>query len=265
MRFVSLESGSSGNCTYIGTRDTHILVDAGISCRKIDRGLESLDLKTSELSAILVTHEHSDHIAGLKTVSKKYHIPIYSARETLQAIHRLDAKGEIDPSLFHEVIPDQVNLIGDLRITPFHISHDAANPLGYRCTDGRTNAAVCTDLGSWSEYTLRWLRDLDVVLLESNHDVRMLESGPYPYPLKRRIMGVRGHLSNEDSGQLLCEILNDRMKHVFLGHLSEINNFPGLASETVRDEIDESPVPYHSDDFPITVAPRSGMSEVVDL
>lgn len=265
MRFVSLESGSNGNCTYIGTDHTHILVDAGISCRKIDACLQSIGLKTSELSAILITHEHADHVSGLKTLSKKYQIPLYSAPETLQAIHRMDKKGEIDPALFHEIVPDRENQIGDLTVTPFHISHDAANPLGYRCTDGKSSAAVCTDLGSWSEYTLRYLRNLNAVLLESNHDIRMLESGPYPYALKRRILGVRGHLSNESSGQLLSEILCDQMKHVFLGHLSEINNFPGLASETVRDEIEESPVPYHADDFPITVAPRTGMSELITL
>ena len=265
MRFVSLESGSNGNCTYIGTDHTHILVDAGISCRKIDACLQSIGLKTSELSAILITHEHADHVSGLKTLSKKYQIPLYSAPETLQAIHRMDKKGEIDPALFHEIVPDRENQIGDLTVTPFHISHDAANPLGYRCTDGKASAAVCTDLGSWSEYTLRYLRNLNAVLLESNHDIRMLESGPYPYALKRRIRGVRGHLSNESSGQLLSEILCDQMKHVFLGHLSEINNFPGLASETVRDEIEESPVPYHADDFPITVAPRTGMSELITL
>ena len=265
MRFVSLASGSSGNSSYIGTDHTHILIDAGISCKRIDDSLHSLGIKSDELNGIFITHEHSDHIQGLRIMSKKHHVPIYGTSETLEAIHRMDKKQEIDPQLFCPVNPDEPVTVGEITVNPFSNSHDAVNPVGYRVDAAGYSVAVVTDLGVYSQYTLNHLQKLDAMLIESNYDVRMLEAGPYPFPLKRRIVGNRGHLSNENAGHLLNEILHDEVQHIYLGHISKENNFEELAYETVCSEIETGETPYHAKDFPITVAKRDSMSDVIFL
>ncbi len=265
MRFVSMASGSSGNCSYIGTDHTHVLVDAGISCKRIDESLKSLGVKAGELDGIFVTHEHSDHIQGLRVLCKKYQVPVYATAETLDAIRKSDKKKEIDEELFHAVTADEKMMIGDIEMCPFSNSHDAANPVGYRAEACGHSVAVVTDLGTYSQYTINHLLGLDALLLEANHDVRMLEVGPYPFSLKRRILGNRGHLSNESAGHLLNELLHDGTKHIYLGHISKENNFEDLAYETVCTEIETGSSPYHAKDFPITVAKRDGLSEVIFL
>ena len=241
MRFVSIASGSSGNCIYTGTEESHILIDAGISAKRIEQGLNEVGLKTSELDGICITHEHSDHVKGLGVLARKYEVPIYA------------------------ILPDTEFALGDLTVKPFHIDHDAADPVAYRIQSGNKSVAVATDLGHFNQYTVDHLLDLDAVLLESNHDLRMLETGPYPYYLKRRIMGDFGHLSNENAGRLLNCILSGRLKHILLGHLSKENNIPELAYETVRLEIDMGDCPYHADDFHLAVAKRDEMSEIISL
>ncbi|MCR4629235.1 MAG: MBL fold metallo-hydrolase [Clostridium sp.] len=265
MRMVSIASGSNGNCTYVGSDDTHVLVDAGISNRRIELGLKELGLSPADLTAIFVTHEHSDHISGLNILSKKYSVPIYSAPGTVRAMKQMKSLDRVDAELYHEVGADADVRIGDLDILPFSIDHDAAEPMAYRISCGSKSVAVATDMGHYSPYIVDHLRNLDAALIEANHDVRMLEAGPYPYPLKRRILGDFGHLSNENSGRLISEILNDGIKHIFLGHLSKENNYPELAYETVKLEIDESDNSYKSKDFDITVATRDAMSEVVTI
>lgn len=265
MRMVSIASGSSGNCIYIGSDDTHILVDAGISNKRIEQGLNDIGLKGSELDGILVTHEHSDHIKGLGVLARKHHVPIYATKETLDEISACASLGKIDGELFTPVVPDVDFTIGDLSINPFHIDHDAVNPVAYRVKNKNRSVAVATDMGHFDAYIVEHLQGLDGLLLESNHDVRMLETGPYPYYLKRRILGDHGHLSNENAGRLLNLILHDGMKKIFLGHLSKENNYEELAYETVRLEIDQGETPYHSSDFSISVAGRDRMSEILYL
>ena len=147
---------------------------------------------------------------------------------------------------------------------PFSISHDAAEPVAYRFSCGEKHAAVATDMGVYTDYIVEHLQGLDVLLLEANHDIRMLQAGPYPYPLKQRIMGECGHLSNESAGQLLCRILNDHMKRIYLGHLSKENNYAELAYETVKLEIELGPVTYKPGDFDIQVAKRDCCSELCE-
>ena len=265
MRFVSIASGSSGNCIFAGTDQTHILVDAGISARRIERGLFEVGLKPSELSAICITHEHSDHIKGLGVLARKYEIPIYGTRGTIDEIRKVKSLGEYPDELLRPVLADVKITIGDLAVMPFHIDHDAAEPVAYRIQSGNKSIAVATDLGHFNQYTIDHLLDLDAVLLESNHDIRMLETGPYPYYLKRRILGDYGHLSNENAGRLLNCILNDKLKHILLGHLSKENNLPELAFETVRLEVDMGDCPYQSSDFHMTVASRDEMSEIITI
>ncbi len=265
MRMVSIASGSSGNCIYIGSERTHILVDAGISNKRIEQSLNEIGVKGSELDGILITHEHSDHIRGLGVLSRKYGLPIYSTKETLEEIGGTKSLGEIPSELFCPVCHDVDFFIGDLEIKPFRIDHDAANPVAYRIQNDRKSVAVATDMGHYSQYIIDRLQGLDAILLEANHDVKMLEAGPYPYYLKRRILGDYGHLSNENAGRLLSCILHDHMKHIFLGHLSKENNYEELAYETVRLEISEGETPYRADDFHIAVAKRDQMSQIVTI
>ncbi len=265
MRFVSIASGSSGNCIYAGTDRTHVLIDAGISTKRIEKGLWEVGVKPSELSAICITHEHSDHVQGLGVLSKRYQVPIYGTEKTLKAVRKMKYLGEYPEELFHPVMPDVDFAVGDMVVKPFHIDHDAADPVAYRIQHEGKSIAVATDLGHFDQYTINHLLDLDAVLLESNHDIRMLEAGPYPYYLKRRIMGDFGHLSNENAGRLLNCILNDKLKHILLGHLSKENNLPELAYETVRLELDMGECPYQASDFHIAVAGRDEMSEILTV
>ena len=265
MRFVSIASGSSGNCIYAGTENSHVLIDAGISAKRIEKGLFELGLKPSELNGICITHEHTDHTKGLGVLARRYGIPIYATEGTLYEIRNTKSLGEFDTSLLKPLRPDVKLCLGDMEILPFHIDHDAADPVAYRIQAEQKSVAVATDLGHYDQYIIDHLLDLDAVLLESNHDLRMLQTGPYPYYLKRRIMGDYGHLSNENAGRLLNCILNDKMKHVLLGHLSKENNLPELAFETVRLEVDMGDCPYCSSDFHMEVASRDEMSEILTI
>lgn len=258
----SIASGSSGNCIYVGSDTTHILVDVGISGKRTKEGLEKLGVKPEELDGIFITHEHADHIGGLGVMARKYGVPIYGTRGTLEAIKYASSLGGIDECLFQEVEADNKVIVKDLTLNPMRISHDAAEPVAYRISHGRQRLGIITDLGCYNDYTVECLRGMNAVLIEANHDVNMLQVGPYPYYLKKRIAGNKGHLSNELSGQLLCRLLNDGMQTIVLGHLSKENNLPELAYETVRVEIAMAHNGYKANDFPIRIANRSEVSEI---
>jgi len=263
MDFCSIASGSSGNCIYIGSDSTHLIVDAGISGKRIEKGLCSIGIRGDELDGILVTHEHSDHISGLGVMTRRYGVPIYSTRGTIEYVKSCKALGEIPEGLMHVIDEDVEFSLGDLNVRPVKISHDAAQPVAYRVSCGKKSAAVMTDLGYFDDYIIHNLEGLDVLLLEANHDIRMLETGGYPYYLKQRILGKQGHLSNESAGRLLSKVLNTHIKKVMLGHLSKENNYEELAYETVRLEVDMGETPFKSRDFDISIASRSEMSGVV--
>ena len=265
MDFCSIASGSSGNCIYIGTEHTAVLIDSGLSGKKIEEGLQTINRTGTDLDGILITHEHSDHVKGLGVLARRLHIPIFLTEGTKHALLRNGSLGEIPDELFRIVTADVEQQIGDISILPFSISHDAAEPVGYRLTSGSRSAAVATDMGVYTEDTIRHLQHLDVLLLEANHDIHMLEAGRYPYYLKMRIMGDKGHLSNEASGRLLTEVLHDNMKHILLGHLSEENNYPALAYETVCAEVTMGECPYRSGDFPIDIAGRYTTGDLITV
>ena len=265
MRLCSIASGSSGNCIYVGTDTTHVLVDVGISRKRTEEGLKSLGIRPGELDAIFVTHEHSDHISGLGVFSRKYNVPIYATTRTVDAIKGARSLGEIDGELFQTVKADERFTIKDMTVNPMRISHDAADPVAYRFSYGRQKIGVVTDLGTYNDYTVECLKGMDALLLEANHDVNMLQVGPYPYPLKQRILGDRGHLSNENSGRLLSRLLHDKLQYIVLGHLSKENNMPELAYETVKLEITQSDNCYKAGDFPIQVAKRSEVSRLIEI
>ena len=265
MRLCSIASGSSGNCIYVGSEATHLLVDVGISGKRTESGLHELGLTGRDIDGVLITHEHSDHISGLGVLARKYEIPIYATAGTIEAMRYDKSLGNLEEGLFREVQEDKKLTIKDLTVNPMHISHDAAQPVGYRISYGNKKVAVCTDLGVYNDYTVECLKGMDALLLEANHDVNMLQVGPYPYYLKQRILGDRGHLSNENSGRLLCRILHDNLKTVLLGHLSKENNLPELAYESVRMEINLGENPYKAGDFDIRVAKRSEVTPVVEI
>ena len=263
MRMCSIASGSSGNCIYVGSEQTHLLVDTGISKKKIEEGLVHLDVKGEEISAILITHEHADHIQGLGVFSRKYGIPIYATKGTIAGISNYKSLGKMPEGLYHEIEVDQKFSIGDLEIKPFAISHDANEPSGFRIENFEKAVAIATDLGVYDEYIINNLRNLDALLLEANHDVHMVEVGPYPYPLKQRVLGSRGHLSNELTGRLLCNILHDDLKYIMLGHLSKENNYAELARETVKLEVTMGNIPFKGEDIPLMVANRDEISDIL--
>ncbi len=265
MKMCSIASGSSGNCIYIGTEATHLLVDVGISGKKTVEGLNQLGLTGSDIDGILITHEHSDHINGLGVMCRKFGIPVYGTEGTISAIREVSNLGALDDSLFHVVRADEKFILKDITVNPMKISHDAAQPVAYRFQYGSRRMAVATDLGIYDEYTVENLKGMDALFLEANHDINMLQVGPYPYYLKQRILGNRGHLSNELSGKLLSRLLHDNLKTVVLGHLSKENNLAELAYETVRLEISMADNPYRPDDFPILVAKRSEISQLVEI
>lgn len=263
MELCSIASGSSGNCICVGTDESHLLVDAGISGKRIEAGLNSVGLKTGEMEAILITHEHIDHIAGLGVLARRYGLPVYGTKGTLDAILSVKSVGRIDESLLHPVVPEQDFQIGDMTVHPVSISHDAADPVAYIVKKDSHKIGVITDLGIYDDSLVEKLQELDILLLEANHDVRMLQTGRYPYPLKQRILGDRGHLSNVLSGRLLGRLLHDKFHAVVLGHLSQENNLAELAYETVRLEVSMGENPYRGDDFPIYVAKRGEPSQMI--
>jgi len=231
-RFASLFSGSSGNSTYIGCGAGGILVDVGVSAKGVQAALAELDVEISSIHAIFVTHEHCDHIAGLRVFASRHNIPVYASRQTLAA---LEEAGALTEKIQAFPFPEDGVTAAGIHITRFATSHDCEGSSGYtaQTPDGR-RVAVCTDLGFISDDVRAALSGCDLVLLESNHDVRMLQNGPYPYYLKRRILGDHGHLSNDDCAHTLPWLVERGTTRFVLGHLSRENNYPELALATAR-------------------------------
>ena len=232
LEFCTLASGSGGNCTYIGSDHTKILIDAGISGKKIEEGLAELKLTGNDIDALFITHEHVDHIKGAGILSRRFDIPIFATAETWAAME--SGLGKIAPSNKRIVYADEMCPINDICVKPFEIPHDAAEPVGYNIFAGEKKITLATDIGHATDILRENLEGSDLLLLESNHDIEMVKRGPYPWNLKQRILGECGHLSNVAAGELLAEIMTGKLKYVFLGHLSEDNNKPHLAYETVE-------------------------------
>ncbi len=257
MRICSIASGSSGNCIYVGSDDTHVIIDAGISKKRIEEGLGSLGLSIADLNAVLVTHEHSDHIASLGVLMRKNDIPVYATSGTIEGIMKQKGIGSVDTSLFNVISSENPFNINDLCIKAIDVSHDALEPVAYRVEHEGRSVGVCTDLGTYTDSIVEGFSGVDALLIEANHDVNMLQVGRYPYYLKRRILSDRGHLSNENCGRLLCRLLHDNLRSIMLGHLSAENNLAELAYEAVRLEIMMDECRYRPEDFEIKVAKRS--------
>lgn len=264
MQVCSIASGSSGNCIYVGDGKNHILIDAGVSRKRIVTGLESIGIRPEQIDGIFVTHEHSDHIQGIPMMVKMFGTSVFATGGTLDAICMKDKQNVIGMDKLYQVYADEQVSIGNLRIMPFQMSHDAAEPVCYCVESSGHKLGMATDLGTYDEYTIDHLKGSDILLLEANHDISMLEAGKYPYSLKCRILGERGHLSNEDSGRLLCSLADKRLRYAYLAHLSKENNYPALAYEAVKCQIWED-TGIKELPFKLAVAKRDEPSELVTL
>ncbi|MGB4658226.1 MAG: MBL fold metallo-hydrolase [Mobilitalea sp.] len=263
MKLCSIASGSSGNCVYVGSNTTNLLVDAGISTKRIVSGLNGIDIMPDTIQGILITHEHSDHVSGLGVLARKYHVPIYATYQTARSIQQIKSLGEIPEELFHFIKPDEAFQINDIHIEPFSTSHDASDPVCYTLHSEGHKIGIATDLGKYDEYIVSKLIDSELLYIEANHDVNMLMVGSYPYYLKQRILGDRGHLSNETSADLIHKLINPRLQHIFLAHLSKENNYEELAYETVCCELSQRGSSFSAQD--VSVAHREKPSEMALL
>lgn len=261
MIFCPLYSGSSGNSIFIGTEKTKILVDAGLSGKHIENALSTIGEKPNDIDGIFVTHEHIDHVKGVGVLSRKYDIPIYANEDTWNAMCR--NIGKIKEHNI-KVLQNASTEIKDVEILNFTISHDAANPKGYAICHNNKKACIATDLGHFSKEVKDAIGDCDVILIESNHDVEMLKFGPYPYNLKRRILSNVGHLSNDDCGKAIVDIMKDKKKTIFLGHLSKTNNHPDLAYQTVLNILNDGGL-KQGKDIELKVAERSKPSAYINF
>ncbi len=227
LRFSPLFSGSSGNATYVGCDDAQILVDAGLSGSRVSQELRRVGVDPARLDAILVTHEHADHIRGIGILSRKFDLPVYATEGTWAGMfEKIGPIAEKNRIIFD---PDQDFFLGSINVTPFATPHDAAQPVGYTFELDGAKLAIATDLGCIREGWMNRVLGADAVILESNYDPDMLRAGSYPYELKKRILSRRGHLSNDDAGAVAVELIKNGTRQIILGHLSKESNFPQLA------------------------------------
>ncbi|MBZ0265069.1 MBL fold metallo-hydrolase [bacterium] len=235
-----LASGSKGNAWWIESGDTCILVDAGISHRQLQRRSEEIGRNLEQIDHVFITHEHSDHIKGLQILLKKTKPVIWATRGTLQAL-----RGTLPDGAKVRMIDGKVETAGGFQVKAIPVVHDARQPVAYRfdCSDGAL--AVVTDLGCWNMMTAEALAELDILACESNYDPKMLERGPYPYYLKRRISSQTGHLNNSDGAMLALEAARKGLKQIILGHLSETNNDPKLASDTFAEKFEAEKIKFN--------------------
>ena len=232
MQFCTLFSGSSGNCAYLSTEHGGLLIDCGMSGKQTIEALEKAKLDISAIHALLVTHEHSDHSKGIGVISRRLNIPVYATEGTWEGMNR--AIGDIPRNHRMTIHADESFFLDDIEAVPFHIPHDANEPTGFRFFTGGHSVAVATDLGHFSKFVFQAIESADIVLLESNHDPEMLQRNPhYPAHLKARILGRKGHLSNSSSAQAAVKLLHSGTKHILLGHLSQENNTPKIAEDSV--------------------------------
>lgn len=262
IRLCSLSSGSSGNCIYVGSESSGMLVDCGVSGKEILENLKNIGVCTSNIKGILVTHEHSDHTKGVGIISRKLNIPIYANAGTWEGMG--SSIGNIKSEnirIFETKVDFNIN---EIDINSFSIPHDASDPVGYSFRLGNKKVCIATDLGYFSEEVKINIQKSDLVILEANHDIEMVKVSSYPYFLKRRILSDLGHLSNEAAGKAVLELIDTGVKTVLLGHLSQENNFPELAYQTVKGILEEKKVVIGKD-IELNVAPRRGVSKYYEI
>ncbi len=261
-KFFTIASGSSGNASYIGAGGEGILVDFGISCRGVTNALKDKDIDLSTVKGILVTHEHIDHVKGLSVFLSHHNVPLYASAPVLKFLVN---NNMVPFNAVLKEIDEHGELVGNMLVKPFHTSHDSVGSLGYSiCTPDEHRITVCTDTGYLTDEAREHLLKSEAVLIESNYDEGMLKFGRYPYPLKRRIMGPQGHLSNMECARFLPELVKSGTIHIVLGHLSKENNTPEVAVQTSIAELSLAGM-VQNKDYLLFAAPRSNPSENILL
>ncbi len=262
MRICVLGSGSKGNATYIESGDTSVLIDNGFSGKEAEKRLASIGASMDRVSAILVTHEHTDHIRGVPVLSRRWKLPVYANQATVLAAKKNLAKLHD----FQEFNTGENFFIDHLTIHPFAISHDAADPVGFLINNGKFQVGYCTDTGMVSRLMQHRLTGCHCLILESNHDPILLKNGPYPPMLQQRVRSNIGHLDNQTAATFLAELFHKKLRHVFLAHLSDTNNRPEEALKTTREAIQNlSRCNGQSISSLISVAPQDRNSKCIVL
>ena len=265
LSFCSLASGSSGNCYLVRTESTAILVDAGISGRRIFAGLAALGMNQEDVDGVLITHEHIDHIKSVQMLAKKLeNAKFFASAGTWNAAGEL--RKCLESAQCGEVAAKRIFKIGDIMVTPFSLSHDAAEPTGYSFAAGKSKLSIVTDTGIITEEIHEAIRDSELLVIEANHDVHMLEFCRYPYSVKRRILGELGHLSNDAAASEICRICEEtgEYREVLLAHLSKENNFPEMAYQTVKNLLEEPEI-YIGKHLNLHIMKRDELSPVFTL
>jgi len=257
LEYCSLYSGSSGNCFFVRSKNTNILIDAGVSAKKIISALSNLNIDINKIDGILITHEHTDHTKGLSTLSNKYNIPIYINNKTWNALNNPTINMPKQNINFFNM--NHSFKIGDFEIFPFPVPHDAADPCGFNLYYNNKKISIVTDIGHISSEILDNLKNSISIFLESNYDPEILKYSSYPYMLKKRISGDDGHLSNIKAGETIAYLYNYGLRNALLIHLSKENNFPELAYRTVYNEI------INCNNLNIDVAPRDNPSKMFKI
>jgi phosphoribosyl 1,2-cyclic phosphodiesterase len=243
MQFSILASGSTGNSSIIRSRHTRILVDVGLTAKKMKETLDALEQPAEQIDAILITHEHSDHIKGLGAFARKYRVPVYANKKTWDKLDQMSAIGNLEAQQRRTFTTGEQLIFADIMVQTFGISHDAAEPVGFTFqADSSRKLSLVTDLGYVSERIKQTMKDSDIIVIESNHDVELLRCGHYPWNIKRRILSDIGHLSNIDAAMALTEVIGTRTRKVYLAHLSLQHNMIDLARMTVSQILQEKGV-----------------------
>lgn len=262
LKCCSLYSGSSGNSFFIQSENTKVLIDVGVSCKKIETALNSgFNLSLNDIDAIFITHEHIDHTKSLNLISSKYNLPVYASRGTWLALKEKTAKISDENKKVIEL--DKSFEFKDLRIFPFSTHHDAAEPCGFNIYNNNSKISIATDLGHIDDKIFNNLKDSSFVMLESNYEPNILKLSSYPYNLKRRISGKFGHLSNGDAGETICRLIDYGLKDVLLIHLSKENNVPEIAYETVIEKLKNTSCSL--DNINLNIAPRDTPSKIFNI
>lgn len=252
LKCCSLYSGSTGNSFFVQTEDTKLLIDAGVSCKKIENALNSFNVSLQDIDAVLITHEHIDHTKSIGMLSYKYNIPIYANPKTWKVL--LSNNTKLQNSNIILFNNNELFELNDLKIFPFSTPHDAVDPCGFNIFKDKKKISIATDLGHVSEDVLKCLENSSLVMLESNYDSDVLQYSSYPYLLKKRISGPNGHLENCTTGKTIAHLINSGLENAMLIHLSKENNFPELAYKTVLEELRKQN--YMENSISLSVAPR---------
>ncbi len=265
LRFICFGSGSSGNCYYLYTETDSIMIDVGVGIRTLKKQFHNYGLRLEDVHNILVTHDHADHVKSVGSMSNDYHLPVYTTALVHKGIRRnYCVRKKVEQTLVKEVEKGEPFTLGEFRITPFGVPHDSTDNVGYQVEWGDITFCLITDVGHVTEDMCEYIGRANYLVMEANHDVEMLQQGPYPQYLKDRIMGDRGHLCNADCGKALAENATEKLKHVWLCHISEENNHPELARKTVEQILRGHGI-VAGKDFALEVLRRKVPSEIYTL